>query len=164
MIRKILYYQALAIGILFLFYATSYAQEISSAELIKNAQAYDGKMVVYKGEIIGDVMRRGNYAWVNVLDGENDNAIGIWTPNVLIKDIGYTGSYKSIGDEVEISGIFHRACLEHGGDLDIHAQTITKTAAGRLVADRLNSGKRNYAIILLGLFCLIWMLTYLKRK
>lgn len=164
MIRKILYYQALAIGILFLFYSASYAQEISSKDLIQNAKAYDGKIVVYKGEIIGDIMRRGDYAWINLLDGENDNAIGIWTPTVLIKGIGYTGSYKSIGDELEISGVFHRACLEHGGDLDIHAQAIRKTAAGRLVADRLNSGKRNYAIILLGLLCLIWILTLLKRK
>jgi hypothetical protein len=164
MIRKILYFTILTVGALILLYSLTYAQGASSKDLIQNAEAYDGKLVVYKGEIIGEIMRRGDYAWINLLDGENDNAIGVWVPGTLIKDIGYTGSYKSIGDEIEVTGIFHRSCSEHGGDLDIHAQAIIRTAAGRCAAERLNTEKRNYASILLGLLFLIWILTLLKRK
>jgi len=138
------------------------AQPLSSTELIKNARQYDGKTVVYEGEVIGDIMRRGDYAWINVNDGEN--AIGIWLPNSLVKETSYTGSYKSKGDVLEITGIFHRACTEHGGDLDIHGQAIRKTSPGRQIQERLNPGKRSLAIILLGILSLVWISTLLKRK
>lgn len=168
--RKVISYKLWVMGlILFLTYHLSlitynycYAQPISSTELINNAKQYDGKIVVYEGEVIGDVMVRGDYAWINVNDGEK--AIGIWIKAALAKDIVYTGSYKSKGDGVEITGIFHRACIEHGGDLDIHAQSLRKTASGRHIQERLNLGKRNFVIILLGILCLIWILTLLKGK
>ncbi len=139
-----------------------YAQAISSSELINNAKQYDGKTVVYQGEVIGDIMKRANFAWININDGQN--ALGIWILKDLTKDIVYTGSYKFRGDIIEITGIFHRACVEHGGDLDIHAQSLRKTSAGRYIQERLNPAKRNQVIILLGILCLIWILTLLKRR
>ncbi len=139
-----------------------YAQAVSSAELINNAKLYDGKAVIYEGEVIGDIMVRGNYAWINVNDGPN--AIGIWIDKTLTKDILYAGSYKSKGDWLEITGVFHRACPEHGGDLDIHAQGIRKIKPGRPVLERLNLDKRNLAFILLGVLCLVWILRLLKVK
>jgi hypothetical protein len=139
-----------------------YAQPISSTELINNAKIYDGKTVVYTGEVIGDVMRRGDYAWINVNDGQN--AIGIWINRSLAKEINYTGSYKTKGDEIEITGIFQRACPEHGGDLDIHAQALRKINSGRAVQEELNFGKINFVIILLGALILIWILSRLRRR
>ena len=53
-----------------------YAQTPTSLELINNAKQYDGKTVNYKGEVIGEVMVRGDYAWLHVNDGTI--AIGIW--------------------------------------------------------------------------------------
>jgi len=138
------------------------AQPISSEELINNAKLFDGKSVVYIGEVIGDIMVRGEYAWVNVNDGKN--AIGVWIGKDLVKDIAYTGSYKFKGDVVEVSGIFHRACLQHGGDLDIHAQSLTKRIAGRPTQEIPNVKKRNIVILLLGALVLIWILTLLKRR
>ena len=140
----------------------SFAQSISSSELINNARQFDGKAVVYTGEVIGDIMVRGDYAWLNINDGAN--AIGIWAKSVLRKEINHSGSYKSRGDLVEITGIFHRACLEHGGDLDIHAQAIRKINSGQFHQEKLNIGKRNQVIVLLGILGLIWILTLLKRK
>jgi len=133
-----------------------YAQPISSAELINNAKLYDGKTVVYEGEVIGDIMARGGYAWINLNDGKN--AIGVWIDKDLSNDITYTGSYKSKGDWIEITGIFHRACLEHGGDLDIHALALRKINNGRLIIERLNINKRNFVLVLLGILILIWIL------
>lgn len=139
-----------------------FAQSISSTELINNAKLYDGKIVIYAGEVIGDIMARGEYAWVNVNDGQN--AIGIWLDKNLTKDISYTGSYRFKGDWLEISGVFQRACLGHGGDLDIHAQAIRKVRQGRPVIERLNINKRNSVFVLLGLLCLVWILKQLKLK
>ncbi|MDD2690051.1 MAG: DNA-binding protein [Candidatus Omnitrophica bacterium] len=139
-----------------------FAQALSSTELINNAKQLDGRTVVYEGEVIGDIMVRGNYAWLNVNDA--DNAIGIWMNAALIKDIVYSGSYKSAGDIVEIVGVFHRACPEHGGDLDIHAQGLRKISSGKLFKEKLNLGKRNYALVLFAILGLIWILTLLKHK
>ena len=154
----------LSIGFIICILSFSFcsAQGISSVELINNAKQYDGKTVVYEGEVIADVMKRGDFAWVNVNDGLN--AIGIWINASLLKDIEHTGSYKSIGDGIEVTGVFQRACPQHGGDLDIHAQAIRKISAGRAISKRLNPGKRNLAVVLSGVLFLIWILSLLKRK
>ncbi|MEW6170070.1 MAG: DNA-binding protein [Candidatus Omnitrophota bacterium] len=158
----------LQIGIFFLFSvlcvlcSTCYSQSISSVDLINNAKQYDGKVVSYQGEVIGDVMVRGNFAWVNLNDG--NNAIGIWLEKNYTKDILYTGSYKEKGDLIEITGIFHRACLEHGGDLDIHAQGIKILQRGKPLIHRLNPGKRNFAILLGVILCLILIFRRWKKK
>ncbi|MFA5286669.1 MAG: DNA-binding protein [Candidatus Omnitrophota bacterium] len=149
-------------AILFLIFDFALAQGIPSNELIKNAKLYDGKAISYKGEVIGDVMRRGDFAWVNLHDGTN--AIGIWAPLTFTKDIVYTGSYKAKGDILEVTGIFNRACPEHGGDLDIHAQILRKIDSGRLVSEKLNPAKVNQALILLGVLLSVWILTLFLRK
>lgn len=150
----------------FTFYALSYidcfAQSISSAELINNAKQYDGKTVDYQGEVIGDLMVRGEFAWVNVNDGKN--ALGIWIDKALIKDIIYTGSYKSKGDLIEITGVFHRACPQHGGDLDIHAVSLKKINSGRNTSEKLNLEKRSLSFILAGILGLVWILSLLKIR
>ena len=48
-------------------------------------------MIVYAGEVIGDVMVRGDFVWVNINDGEN--AIGVWLDKELAREIQFTGSY-----------------------------------------------------------------------
>ena len=135
---------------------------LSSSELIKNAQEYDGKLITYSGEAIGDVMRRGQFVWVNINDGQY--AIGVWMGANLAKEIKFTGSYKSLGDTLEVTGVFHRACLEHGGDLDIHAQALRKTGSGRIAKDKLDFNKIRLSLILLGALFLIWTFTLFKRK
>jgi hypothetical protein len=146
----------------FLLPLICFAQSISSSELINNAKLYDGKVVTYEGEVIGDIMVRGEHAWINVNDGQN--AIGIWIGRNSTKDIFYTGSHKFKGDWVEVAGLFQRACLQHGGDLDIHAQTIRKIRQGREIIERLNMNKRNLVFVLLGVLCLVWILKQLKLK
>jgi hypothetical protein len=144
------------------FVRSSFAQPVGSNDLINNARQYDGKVVVYAGEIIGDIMKRGDYAWINVLEG--GSAIGVWVERSLLKEISFSGSYKSIGDGVEITGVFHRACPEHGGDLDIHAQSLRVTGAGRPVRERLNVDKRNQALIFLGVLIVVWILSRFMHK
>jgi len=148
--------------VLYLVHCDLFAQSISSTELINNAKLYDGKTVVYAGEVIGDIMVRHEFAWINVYDG--NNAIGIWLPKDLTKDIQYKGSYKAKGDWVEVTGIFQRACLQHGGDLDIHAQSIRKIKSGSVVPEELYFNKGYIVVILSVGLLLIWILTLLKHR
>jgi hypothetical protein len=149
-----------AISLIFFCGTVCYAQHISSTELINKAKEYDGKSVVYAGEVIGDVMERGDSVWVNLNDGEN--AIGIWLDKELAEEIKYTGSYQTKGDRLEVTGVFHRSCIQHGGDMDIHAQFLRKISPGELVKEQLHTGKRNLTIILLGILCLV--LIFLRRR
>lgn len=144
-------------------FTLSHADEtISSTELINNAKEYDNKMVIYKGEVIGDIMVRGKFSWINVNDGVN--AIGIWSDKDLVKDILYTGSYKSRGDIIEVKGVFHRACLEHGGDMDIHTQALRRINSGEIIKEPVDINKRKLAFILLGALIIIFVLSWLARK
>jgi hypothetical protein len=149
-----------AIILIFFCGAVCYAQQISSTELINNAKEYDGKSVVYVGEAVGDVMARGDFAWVNINDGEN--AIGVWLSKELAGEIRFTGSYHAIGDEVEITGVFQRNCIQHGGDMDIHAKHIRRINPGRAVSEELDITKRNFAFILLVLLGVV--LVFVRRR
>ncbi len=134
-----------------------YAQPSTSLDLINNAKQYDGKTISYKGEVIGDVMIRGDRAWLHVNDGYV--AIGIWAPKKMIQDIGYIGDYHKKGDTVEVSGTFHRSCLEHGGDLDIHATEIKKITAGSPVIQPISRKK-----VYIGVYSLILVLLFYALK
>ena len=134
-----------------------YAGPVSSEDLIQNAKEYDGKEVTFQGEAIGDVMKRGNFCWVNILDGKN--AIGVFSDKSVFDGVIFTGDYNHKGDIVEASGIFHRACLEHGGDLDIHVSKMTRLRDGYKVIHNVNQLKVRIILwlmpVLLGLIVIM---------
>ena len=162
MIKKNIVYLLLISGMVFLLYVPCFAEVISSSELISNAKRYDGKVVSYSGEVIGDIMTRKEHAWINVNDGKN--AIGIWTTKELINDITHTGSYGENGDVVEITGVFHRSCVEHGGDLDIHAATITKISSGRIVSHEISTKTINFTFSLSCIILLVCLVRMFQLK
>ena len=139
-----------------------YAQSLSVAEIIKNVKSFDGKTITFEGEVIGDVMRRGNFAWVNVYN--YDDALGVWMSASLAAGIDHTGSYRQAGDRIEVVGVFHRACPEHGGDMDLHAQAMRRISCGGPIVDVPSSKKRNFIILLLGAFTVLWIFTRSKRS
>ncbi|MFA5090272.1 MAG: DNA-binding protein [Candidatus Omnitrophota bacterium] len=166
MLKRILnplwFINGLLFAAFFSFPLAVYAQAIPSSELINNAKQYDGKAVVYEGEVIGVIMERGGHVWLNVNDGKN--SIGIWAQRNLVSALHHAGSYKAKGDWLAISGIFHRACLEHGGDLDIHALRIDNIKPGKAIPQRLNTGKMHFVLLLTGVLCLVLILRQLKRS
>ncbi|MEG0753777.1 MAG: hypothetical protein RR461_08100 [Angelakisella sp.] len=101
---------------------------VSSTELIDRAKEYDGQTVVYSGEAVGNILQRGDFAWVALFDGQN--AIGCYAPAADTAAIRFCGRYGIRGDTVSLTGVFHRACAEHGGDMDIHSLTFQVTEVG----------------------------------
>ncbi len=147
---------------LFGFPGLTFSQNLSSSTLINHAQEYDAQTVIYSGEVIGDIMLRGEFAWLNIHDGEH--ALGVWVKSAIAKTVQFTGNYKTRGDILEITGILNRACLQHGGELDIHAQIVRKVSPGRIVKEKLNFDKVRFSFILLGALLFIWTLTLFKHK
>lgn len=137
-------------------------QTVSSTELIEHARDFDGKEVTYQGEVIGEVMNRGDHSWVNLNDGEN--AVGIWLDNNFLGLISFYGSYQARGDWLEVRGIFNRACRMHGADLDIHAMYVKKLREGRAIDNRLVPAKQKLAIILSGVLLCLLIGQLLSRK
>ena len=138
-----------------------FAQTTSSTELITWAKHYDGTSVKFEGEIIGDIMVRGPYAWINIYDGIN--AIGVWVERSLLDNRLITGGYKSKGSWVEVRGIFSRTCLEHGGDLDIHAREITIKQDGYPIQEKVDLQKSGVALASLFLGGAVWLLAFLRK-
>ncbi len=146
---------------MFIVSSYGFVQATDSRELIDHADRYDGTTLSYTGEIVGDIMKRGEFAWINVSDGKN--SIGVWLHQDLLKGVVYTGSYKVQGAVVEVSGVFHRACPEHGGDLDLHAQDLRILSKGSVLQRPVNLEKKKLSLGLLGVTCLVLLLNRYKR-
>ena len=160
---KVILFNAFVLALSFQLSAVCFAQQaVSSSELIEHARELDGREVTYQGEVIGEVMNRGDNSWVNLNDGEN--AIGIWLDNNLLGIISFCGSYQAIGDWLEVRGVFNRACKMHGADLDIHAINVKKTREGKAVRHRLPPAKQKLAITLSGVLLCLLIGQLLSRK
>ena len=102
-----------------------------SNDLIDHAKDYDNQSVIFEGEVLGDILYRGEHAWLAVFDGSN--TIGVYVTAEQAKQISVVGGYGKHGDTVRVEGVFHRACAEHGGDLDIHARSVAVLHTGERV-------------------------------
>ncbi|WAM33959.1 hypothetical protein [Caldicellulosiruptor morganii] len=125
------------------------AKPIDSNTLINNAFKYDGKIVEFQGEAIGEIMKRGDFAWVNIHDGQN--AIGIFMRYEDARKIKFLGRHRVKGDIVFVKGTFNRACKQHGGDLDIHAQKVEIVKRGYKMDEKVD---RKRAVLGIGIFLL----------
>jgi len=149
--------------ILLLLSAILFSLQISSegvliGDLIDNAKSYDEKTVTVQGEAIGDIMKRGDFGWVNIMD--KTGTIGIWAESSALEKIKYKGDYKHIGDTIMVKGIFNRSCNEHGGDTDIHAEELTVLSVGKVVRREIDQRKLIWLAVLIAVFCVIVLLKY----
>lgn len=143
---------------------------VSSTELIERPQRWDGQEVTFRGEAIGEAMARGEVVWLHLnddgyqsmsieegapLSGFN-TGMAIVVPPGLADGIRFFGDYKHRGDIVEVRGIFNAACPEHGGDMDIHAQSLRVVAPGREVPHPVRPWKAALALGLSLLAFAVW--------
>jgi len=160
------------ISLAFLFPGNARADDrVSIVDLIENMKKYNGEVVTIEGEAIGDIMVRGDYAWITVNDdaysrksleeggefvGMSNAGIGVWLPKGDTETIGILGGYKNKGARVSVTGVFNRACHEHGGDTDIHAQRIGLVGKGYRFDHPLAYGQLFAAIALAAACAFLW--------
>ncbi len=134
--------------------------------LIEQAKALNGQEVVYQGEVIGDIMPRQDHYWINVL-GKDSTAIGIWITAEQRDTINMAGQFGIQGDKIKIIGQFNQACIEHGGDLDIHANSVEIISKGKIITQKSNVTRVIIAacLFLLASFLIIMLImNRFKRK
>lgn len=146
---------------LFVLFSACKAQTVRS--LISNPDFFDGKFISVKGELIGDIFDGKNGFWVNMLD--SGIAIGIWLPESEKEKIKFLGMYGVEGDFVNIKGVFYQRCIQHNGDMDIHATSLEILKRGTLKQEEISIEKVIFAFSL-GIVSLaaIGILHLLSRK
>jgi len=132
----------------------------TSTQLIETPKSFDGTTVDFQGEAIGEVMVRGEDAWIHLNDdaymyknveegaelGGYNSGMAVWLPAAEADKISTVGDYKHEGDIVQVNGTFNAACAVHGGDMDIHATDLVVVTPGRRALDPIPSWKIVLAI------------------
>ncbi len=148
-----------------------------SAALVEDAKDWDGRTVSFTGEAIGEAMRRGKMAWIHL----NDDAYGlaqdpgarlsgfnsgmaVWVDTQMESRIAFFGDYKRHGDVVEVKGIFHAACPQHGGDMDIHADSLRIVRSGHLVARPIGRSRLLAAGVMVALAAFLFLVRAILRR
>jgi hypothetical protein len=153
---------------------TPHGSEVDSAALVDNANAWNGRTVSLTGEAIGEQMIRGDMAWIHLNDdpyakknveeggpfsGYNSGH-AIWLPAELARQIRFFGDYWHAGDIVTVTGVFHAADPEHGGDMDIRATSLTVVRPGHPVVHEID---RRRALLAAGLLVMAGILYGVRR-
>jgi len=154
-----------AIGILSIAPAVVSAAQppvLSTNDLVENSYAWDGKVVSFKGEVLEDLMERSDGVWMNLSDG-NNTAMGVFVPKgVAMPPIEHTGDYRTAGDIVLITGVFHRTCVQHEGETDIHATSVTVVTPGFTRSNPIHSDRVVLFAVLAVLLGIVLWLYYRK--
>lgn len=141
-----------------------------SSRLVEEPKKYDGTEVAFTGEVIGEMMKRGDYAWLHLNDdaymmknveegatlGGYNTGMPVWLPADIAKRVAVFGDYKHEGDVVEVAGTFNAACAQHGGDMDIHATDLVVRFPGRRAADPVKTWKLPLAAVLALIVAGLW--------
>ena len=122
------------------------ATKVNSKQLINNMEKLDQSNVIYKGEVIGDIMRRGDSVWFNVQD-ELD-VVGVWAPLEVASVLTQAGDYQHKGDIIEVEGKFFRADPQLKGEFCIRAKKINIIKPGYEIFRVLKPIKEDIALTL----------------
>lgn len=162
--KRIIFLLAILLLVVLFLPSNALSAGVSTEELMENAEKFDGKVVTIKGEAIGDIMQRKDKQLVNILD--NGTAIGVWgSKNTDLKQkIEFTGSYKTKGDLVQVTGVFNRVCTEHGGDIDIHADNIEILKKGERIKHSMDVRRVQTAVLLSIAAVLALIFNYLRSR
>lgn len=105
------------------------ATQVTGPDLVSMTSGLDGMAVAFEGEVVSEALAggRGN-VWLNVLsDGV---ALGVWMPETMADQVREFGRWSHDGDVVRVTGVFNEACDLHGGDLDVHADSLVVATTG----------------------------------
>ena len=137
--------------------------------LVSANRALNDSEVSFTGEAVGDIVNADEgHKWVNIR-GSSNSAISVYMPDDLAKLIQNVGDYHMTGTTLKITGTYHIACLEHEGELDVHASTAEVTDNGGPVTHMVAPGRLEAAFVLCivaGLLLMAFLLVrrYLQRR
>lgn len=138
------------------------AERVTTRQLIIYADKFNSKDVILQGEVIGDIMRRGDFVWFNLQD--DFNVMGIWASQNIVGEITTLGDYRHKGDTVEVKGKFLKADPELKGELCVRAQKINVVRQGYKIFYIINPLKVQIALALMLAVLALGLLKFSMRK
>jgi hypothetical protein len=118
--------------------------EVDSNELYDCPESFDGRRVVYRGEVVGALMDRRDGVWTQLNDDvyaellgplpahrdyRGGNAgVGVLLPHDAAATVTFVGGPQTRGDVLEVNGIFHR--VDATGEV-----AVIRADDARLVSD-----------------------------
>lgn len=135
--------------------------------------AFDGLLVLYVGEVVGDILQRDGGAWLLVNDdpyaleqgpltaGETprgtNSGLTVWLPDPLTELVDEPGEHGVRGDVIEVTGRVNRTDPADGGGLTIRAEDATVLAEAVLVDEPIHWTQVGVAAVLAALALLtLW--------
>lgn len=151
--------------------------QVSSAELVERAAEWDGKMVTFTGEAIGEAMARGDLTWLHLNDDaysrstvpEGAALAGYNSGQAVLVDteaaraVHVFGDFGHRGDIVQVTGRFHAADPQYGGDMTIEATTLRVVTPGQSVPRSVSGVRIGWLLISLTAAALSWAALRLRK-
>lgn len=139
----------------------------TSADVVECPDLFDGRPVIYVGEVVGDVLHRDDGAWVLMNDDAyalsegpitahgrhlgTNAGLSVWLPGQLADLPDEPGRAGRRGDVLEVRGIVRRTDPEDGGGLTVRAVQARVLAEAVTVDDPVNRPLAVAAVVMAAL-------------
>lgn len=138
-------------------------RDVSSDELLSCPRAFDGQLVRYVGEPVGEVLERRDHAWAQLNDdvysqsaplplrpdfAGNNAGIGVRLPARGVGEIVHVGGPERRGDLIAVEGRFHRSFPDTADTMAIDAHRVQRLRPGGPIEHRVLPDRRLAAITL----------------
>ncbi len=140
---------------------------LSSGVAVECPDRFDGQIVTYVGEVVGDVLRRSDGAWVLMNDDPyaleqgpldvteqyagSNSGLSVWLPGAMADLPDRAGNARWRGDVLHVTGVMLRSDPEDGGGLTIRATEARVVSEEIPIEDPVNVLQALVAVGLLGL-------------
>jgi hypothetical protein len=137
---------------------------VTSSQVIECPEVFDGHVVTYIGEVIGDVIRRDGGAWVLMNDdayalevgplsshGEHrgyNSGLSVWLDADLADLADQPGGPAWRGDVLLVRGVVHRTDAADGGGLTLRASSGEVLSEARPLDVPLHRGQAVVAVVM----------------
>lgn len=155
---------------------------VTSTEVVECPDLFDGALVTYIGEVVGDVLQRDGGAWVLMNDdayaletgpisvtGEHhgyNSGLSVWLEGELAELVDRPGGPAWRGDVLRVVGVVNRADPADGGGLTIRATEGDVVAAAVRLPQEIHWPQIWVAAVLAAITAgvLIWERTTRRRR
>lgn len=145
---------------------------VTSTQVLGCPAAFDGRSVVFTGELVGDLLARDGGAWVLVNDDDyalevgplpahrdrrgTNSGLSVWLPDRLHGLVTGLGGPGRRGDLVRVEGVVRRADPDDGGGLTLRADTLQVLAPSVRVHEPFDVAQAWSAAAALALAAGVW--------
>lgn len=154
----------------------------TSSEIVECPELFDGQVVFYIGEVVGDVLRRDGGAWALVNDdayavevgplaitGEYrgyNSGLSVWLDESIVPMIDRPGGPDWRGTVLRLRGVVRRTDTQDGGGLTLRAFEGQVLAEARPIARPFHWRQAVAAVVIaaLALATIVWERTVARNR